>query len=89
MEYIRLTKAYEKESGIHIMVLGCIEMTLNANEYYLINESTIRKEISSCIEPEPELIILIDTNNTFNGLFKRSHIDDTDMSSPVCWNKVY
>lgn len=87
MEYIRLTKAYEKESGIHIMVLGCIEMTLNANEYYLINESTIRKEISSCIEPEPELIILIDTNNTFNGLFKRSHIDDTDMSSPVCWNK--
>lgn len=64
-------------------------MTLNANEYYLINESTIRKEISSCIEPEPELIILIDTNNTFNGLFKRSHIDDTDMSSPVCWNKVY
>ena len=87
MNYIKLTKVFEKECGIHIMVNSSTSSRINDSEYYLFNDSTIRKEVSN--QADPEFIVLITKDLVFIGLFKRSHLAEEEKKNPVCWNKVY
>ena len=87
MNNIKLTNVFENESGIHVMVKSSIFLEINDSDYYLITESTIRKEIK-CIN-DPEFIVLITQDSEFTGLFKRSHVADDENETAACWNKVY
>ena len=85
MDNTKLIRAFEKESGIHVMVPSCSSLEKSESEYFLLNESTIRKETGIC--DEPEFIILLSTDSEFIGLFKKLHVADSN--SAVCWSKVY
>lgn len=87
MNNIKLTKVFENESGIHVMVKGASFLAVNESEYYLITDSVIRKE-HRC-KNEPEFIVLISQDSEYSGLFERSHVADEENNTATCWNKVY
>ena len=86
MGYTRLQPFQENEDGISIMVLAKDSSTINENEYYLHEENTIQKVKRSRVEPE--FIILLDEDNIFKGLFKRTHVADNDEDAAMMWTKV-
>ena len=45
MNNIKLTKVFENEYGIHVMVKSSAFIKINESEFFLITESTIRKGI--------------------------------------------
>mgnify|MGYP003458118414 CR=1 FL=1 len=77
MNNIKLTKVFENEYGIHVMVKSSAFIKINESEFFLITESTIRKGIRCKDDSE------------FMGLFKRSHVADEENNTAACWVKVY
>ena len=87
MTNIKLTKVFENEHGIHVMVKSSAFIKINESEFFLITESTIRKGIRC--KDDPEFIVLITQDSEFMGLFKRSHVADEENNTAACWVKVY
>ena len=87
MNNIKLTKVFENEYGIHVMVKSSAFIKMNESEFFLITESTIRKGIRC--KDDPEYIVLITQDSEFIGLFKRSHVADEENNTAACWDKVY
>lgn len=87
MNITKLTKVFEIESGIHIMVISPTFSKMNQSEFFLINDSTVRKEVDN--QADPEFIVLVTDNSEFLGLFKRSHVADEENNTAACWVKVY
>ena len=87
MNNIKLTKVFENECGIHVMVKSSAFIKINESEFFLITESTIRKGIRC--KDDPEFIVLVTQDSEFIGLFKRSHVADEENNTAACWVKVY
>lgn len=84
---VRLQVFSPLNNQIQIMVLGEENSIINDNDYYLLNNSIIRKGIRGNIEPE--FIFLDSAESKFIGLFKQLHVADGENESAVCWDKVY
>ena len=87
MNNIKLTKVFENEYGIHVMVKSSAFIKINESEFFFFSLSTIRKGIRC--KDDPEFIVLITQYSEFMLLFKRSHVADEENNTAACWVKVY
>ena len=86
MGYIRFQPFQDTEDGISIMVLARDSSIVDENEYYICDEKQIQKVKRSRVEPE--FIFLIDKDNIYQGLFKRTHVADNNENTALVWTKV-
>ena len=74
-----------RDGDMSIMVVASFAVRLNDNDYYLVNDSIIRKELIG--HDEPERIKLYTENNEVFGVFQRV-LNTDNVVSVACWEKI-